>query len=238
MSIATDLQTIAENTPKVYEAGKKAQYDAFWDALQNYGNRRSYNFAFFSAEGLWSDENFRPKYDLVIKGGSDDTFYGLSNITKFKKGYYGEEDLQIDTSEMTSANWFFFNMTNLVELPTLDFTNVTASAGAFSGCTNLAKLHLIVSEKTVFSAKSSTTFNNCKSLIDLKITGIIASDLTLTACTKLSADTIYNQVIKNLKDFREDTSGTTHTLTLGATNLAKLTEAQISAATEKGWVVI
>lgn len=222
----------------VYEAGKKAAYDAFWDMFQNKGNRRKYNFAFFSAEGLWTDESFKPKYDIVMQGGSDDAFYGLSKITKFKKGFYGEEDLQIDTSEMTSANWLCFNMSSLIELPLLDFSKVIASVGAFSGCSSLTKLHLTVSENTVFAAMSSGTFAGCKSLTDLKITGTIGKDIGIPGCTALSADTIYTQIILNLKDYSADTSGTTHTLNLGATNLAKLTEAQISAATEKGWVVV
>ena len=39
MSIAEKLTTVAENVPKVYEAGKKAEYDAFWDKYQNNGKR-------------------------------------------------------------------------------------------------------------------------------------------------------------------------------------------------------
>ena len=39
MSIAEKLQQIAENEQNVYDAGKKAQYDEFWDNYQNKGNR-------------------------------------------------------------------------------------------------------------------------------------------------------------------------------------------------------
>mgnify|MGYP003296383754 CR=1 FL=1 len=34
MSISDKLQTIAENEQRVFDAGKKTQYDEFWDALQ------------------------------------------------------------------------------------------------------------------------------------------------------------------------------------------------------------
>ena len=37
MSIAEKLTAIAENVPKVYEAGQKSEYDRFWDAYQNNG---------------------------------------------------------------------------------------------------------------------------------------------------------------------------------------------------------
>jgi hypothetical protein len=42
-------------------------------------------------------------------------------------------------------------------------------------------------------------------------------------------------VINILKDYSG--SGTTYTLTLGSTNLAKLTDAEKAIATEKGWTL-
>ena len=39
MSIAEKLITIAENEERVYESGKKAAYDRFWDVYQQNGNR-------------------------------------------------------------------------------------------------------------------------------------------------------------------------------------------------------
>lgn len=45
-------------------------------------------------------------------------------------------------------------------------------------------------------------------------------------------------ILHGLKDYREDTSGTTYTLTLGTTNLAKLTDEQKAIATEKGWNLV
>ena len=43
MSIAEKLTQVAENVPKVHEAGKKAQYDEFWA-----------NFRSGMNSGLWS----------------------------------------------------------------------------------------------------------------------------------------------------------------------------------------
>ena len=42
MSIAEKLVTVAENEQKVYDAGKQAEYDAFWDNYQVYGNRENF----------------------------------------------------------------------------------------------------------------------------------------------------------------------------------------------------
>ena len=61
MSIAEKLQTIAENEQKVYESGKQAEYDRFWDTYQNNGTKESYYYTFVD----WKKANFKPKYDIV-----------------------------------------------------------------------------------------------------------------------------------------------------------------------------
>ena len=71
MSIAEKLQTIAENEPKVYEAGKKAEYNRFWNAFQQNGNKRNYRNAFYA----WIDETYNPKYPIVITSQAQDVFY-------------------------------------------------------------------------------------------------------------------------------------------------------------------
>ena len=63
MSVNEKLVKIAENQEKVYNAGKQAEYNAFWDAYQDNGTRTNYNYA-FSAKS-WNKENFKPKYDLT-----------------------------------------------------------------------------------------------------------------------------------------------------------------------------
>ena len=60
MSIADKLTTVAENVPKVYEAGRKAEYDAEWDERQEYGNRIDHRY-FFAGNG-WTSYTFNPKY--------------------------------------------------------------------------------------------------------------------------------------------------------------------------------
>lgn len=61
----------------VYDAGKQAEYDAFWDAYQDNGNLRNYDYAF---AGLgWNDTTFKPKYPIVATYGNG-MFY-LSNIS-------------------------------------------------------------------------------------------------------------------------------------------------------------
>lgn len=231
----------AEGIIRGNQDGKKAQYDAYWDIKQNYGNRKDWRYAFLSSEGCETDETLRPKYDIECEQG-ESMFYGLSRITKLKKGFDGEEDLQIHTSKMTVANWMFFNMKMLLELPVLDFSRVVKSAGAFYGCNSLRKLHLIVSENTVFDdvrVGAPSTFCGCSSLTDLTIEGIIGNDVNFSDCTELSGETVYKQIVTNLKDYSG--TGITHTLILGSTLIAKVTDYRndaIQEAVRKGWVVV
>jgi hypothetical protein len=88
---------------------------------------------------------------------------------------------------------------------------------------------------------SSSNDNNMFSLIEnleeIRFKeGSIAITTKLSSSQKLSIDSLLS-IINGLKDYREDTSGKTYTLTLGATNLAKLTDEQKAIATEKGWTL-
>ena len=80
MSIAEKLVTVAENQQKVFDAGKKAEYDRFWDAFQDYGNRTVYTNA-FCYDG-WNDEIYNPKY--TIRPTSCNTMF--ANNTKITGG--------------------------------------------------------------------------------------------------------------------------------------------------------
>jgi len=75
------LTTIAENQTKVYEAGKQAEYDRFWDAYQNKGKSAGYALAFAGAR--WTDDIYNPKYDIVVDYTSNQ-MYDNSNITDTK----------------------------------------------------------------------------------------------------------------------------------------------------------
>ena len=52
--------------------------------------------------------------------------------------------------------------------------------------------------------------------------------------TKLSHDSLMS-IINALKDYSADTSGTTYTLTIGGTNIEKLTQDELDSIEEKGW---
>ena len=59
------LDAMATEIPKVFDAGKKAEYDAFWDVFQNYGDEEG--MSYYSAFGYdgFTDENYNPKYPII-----------------------------------------------------------------------------------------------------------------------------------------------------------------------------
>lgn len=74
-------------------------------------------------------------------------------------------------------------------------------------------------------------FVGCSSLEQIHMINI-NTDLDISASTKFTREALV-EVIGNLK---AQTSGT-KTLTMGETNLAKLTDADKKVATDKGWVL-
>lgn len=180
MSIAEKLITVAENVPKVYEAGKKSEYDTFWNRYQNNGKRTNYTFA-FGGEG-WNNKTFKPKYPITIVNGK----YTFS--ASYMQNW---EEVILDTSNMTDAS-FMFQSSYGETIPTIDISKVTSSYGTqymFGTCYSLVTIEkLIVSENTKYQ---SSMFTGTKNLENITFEGTIANNnLDLSPCAKLSKESI------------------------------------------------
>lgn len=105
------------------------------------------------------------------------------------------------------------------------------SQGIFSGCTNLEYIGTIDMKDAVqINGGNGFIFRNCSKLKTIKITHWKGS-FDISASTAFEeADLV--EIISNL-----DPVSTTETLTMGATNLGKLTDAEKQVATDKGWVL-
>lgn len=151
MSIAEKLTTIAENQEKVFEAGKKAEYDRFWDEFQDYGNRTQYSYAF--CYGGWNDETYNPKY-TIRPTSCNNLFASSSAITDTK--------VAIDLTHPGGNQKFGLfkgaaKLTTIRKLIVNESTIFTTSAGqnSFSGC---SKLENITFEGTI---GKSIDFSDC-----------------------------------------------------------------------------
>lgn len=187
MAIADKLTTIAENVPKVYEAGRKngreKEYDEFWDTFQQNGSRADYAYA-FSGYG-WDNETFRPKYDIKP---SVSFARGLcrTNISGSLSELLEKQRVTLDTSNVGYSEYIFEDSSKLTEIP-LIVGNYSIS-GLYSKCRSLKTASISVNEKTTMSL----TFNACGNLENLMVVGTIGVDVDLHWSTKLSKASITN----------------------------------------------
>lgn len=226
---ADKLTTIAENEQRVFEAGKKSEYDKFWDAYQDYGNRRNYAFAFMGHG--FNTHNFFPKYDIVpeVANSLFENWHTADLHYISLKDRMAECGVRFDFSNLTDfTRLFYFN--KFTELPLMDCSTATKLTASFAYNYALVTIEkLIVSEDTVFDR----TFDASKVLTNLTMGGVIGQNGFNVSVCPLTHTSLMS-IINALKTF---TDGTTKTVTLGSTNLAKLTDAEKAIATQKGWTL-
>ena len=219
-TISEQLIGLAQKIGQVFELGRKAEYDAFWDTFQENGNAKSYRGAFRSC---WNDEIFKPKYDIRPNGGGASQMFQSSKIVDLK-GCLERQGIVLDTSECTTFLQMFQD-SSITSIPTLDISKCTNMDRAFDADAIITIEKLIVSENTTFTA---TTFYG-EGLENIVFEGVIGNNIDFRYCTKLTKDSLLS-IIAALKS---GVSGLT--CTLGTTNLAKLTDAEKAVATGKGW---
>lgn len=254
MSISEKLTTIAENQRLVYDAGKKAEYDRFWDSYQQNGERVNYGFAF---AGQWYDNIFYPKYDLMVNSTAY-MFYstGITDLAARLK----ECNVILDTSNATSLdNCFAYSV--ITHLPEISAIKVASFGNVFNKARNIHTIDKFILKDDGSQTFTANTFSECYALENIVIEGTIGQNgFNVSSSTKLTKDSLFGKLAteeqiatgKNivelngnyywggifgaLKDYSKDTSGT-HTITLGGTNLKNLTDAEKAIATEKGWTL-
>lgn len=234
MSIADKLTTIAENEQRVFEAGKKSEYDKFWDAYQSNGTLTNYIRCFQGY--FWDKDNFFPKYDICPSGDASNMFYAWEvSDTMPDRSFDLQQRLEdcgvrLDTSKATNMTNAFAYGRAIKRLPTIDVTGLTNASNSMFGYSNIITIDkIIVDESTpigTWFGGISNTFAN------VTFEGVIGANMTITS-SGLTHDSLIS-IINALKNF---TDGTTKTLTIGATNLAKLTDAEKAIATQKGWTL-
>ena len=191
--------------------------------------------------------------------------FHTSNCSSFFQLFYNCEQLQsLDVRHFDVSNGM--NMQNVFNgcesLMTLDLTGWTtpkaiAMNGLFSGCSSLIEIKGLNGFITDKVGLLNSMFNKCSRLesVDLSSFNAIAAtnlDYIFQGCTMLknirsiknigvdisvkdcdlTVDSIMD-IINNLKSV-----STAEVLNLGPVNLAKLSEAQIKQATDKGWSVV
>lgn len=226
MSIAEKLQTIAENEQRVYDAGKQAEYDEFWDAYQDYGNRGEYAYA-FGGIGWTKTDMFPPKYPIKL----NDLIVGNIGIFRdFNKRATTRYDMTticatMDCSKAVRLNGMFADA--CVENITIDMSNCQIAIEMFScanGGGNIDKIYLKVTEKLTNATGMFSYCNNLET-ISFAENSVIAVNLDFTH-SPLSEGSIRN-VINTLSS-----TATSKTLTLKKTAVQNAFGSDYDSSTE------
>ena len=197
------------------EAGKQAEYDRYWDMLQQNGTRIDYQQAF---RLVYTDETFKPKYD-IIPDNAQHMFAG-SKITNLKK-LLEDADVVLDFSKaryLTSL----FDSSAVTHVPTIDCSNVFASA--MSNIFINAKAVVYI-EKMIVKAETKFTnaFTNANSLVEIRFEGTIGEDISFQ-WSPLSKES-FESVVSHL-------SGAAS----GKTATFKKTAVRAAFGTEEAWL--
>ena len=132
---------------------------------------------------------------------------------------------QLNTSNVTSMSYMFVSCAyKLTTAPLLDTSKVENMGGMFYNCYNLTTVPALDADKVT---DMSNMFDSCHKLKSILMTNIGAA-LDISASTKFEREDLLI-ILNNLK-----TVTSSKTLTMGATNLAKLTDEDKAIATNKG----
>lgn len=226
------------------EIGQKSEYDRFWDAFQQNGQRTAYNSAF---GGQWTPEIWKPKYPIRPTNIYMMFFSNAGNsliIPDFVE-FCKENGIILDFKNAEGSSMYALAGLHTNHHGVLDFscsgdTTKTISLGSLFYSHDYSKGikvidEFISSERTIFS---SDTFQKATQLEELNMSGIIArNNFNVQWCTKLTHDSLMS-IINALQDKTGDASGTKWVVTLGTENCEKLDASEIAIATQKGWTVI
>lgn len=131
---------------------------------------------------------------------------------------------------VTNIGSYAFSNCNSLASIIIPSSVTSLQANVFINCNSLTDIALPSSITRV----ASTTFSGCTSLTNVTLgDGFNANMLDLSVSTLYSTDTL----VGILNALANRTGMSAYTLTLGDTNLAKLSNEQIAIATEKNWTL-
>lgn len=186
-----------------FEAGKKAEYDAFWDSFQNNGERAAYGYA-FAFDG-WNDESFCPKYDLNTNGTAFMFAYNGYQSSKNRivdvKGCLEKAGVTLDTSGAKIMNNMFYVAISITRVPTISFESMTQCDGLFFSCSQLVNIDKLIFKSDGTTNLTGTPFSGCSRLKGLTVEGVIGRNLSFSSSPLLTAESM-NSIISHLANYK------------------------------------
>ena len=229
--------------------GADPWFETMWNVITN--NNTDYSYLFSNYNGKTLDLSNLDTSNAISIGYmfyfcSSSTILGINNfntskVTNMNRVFYYAQSLETldlsnwDTKKVSDMSYMFSNCSGLIELnlSNWDVSAVSTMSYMFQYCRNLTILDLSGWDisKITASYMVSSMFSECPKLADFKAPKNINVNMSFSSCTQLTHDSLMS-IINNLA-----TVTTTKTLTLGSTNLAKLTDDEKAIATNKGWTL-
>lgn len=232
-SATINPQDFESKVDDVFDAGKKSEYDAFWDTYQSNGTRTDYQSA-FAGKG-WTQAVFQPKY-TIRPTEARNMFYlsGLTDLTLTGK---------LDLSAVTAITGFIA-WSSVTKVPAINLSNLISWPNAFTHAKALVTVGNLTFPSTPFSESISAMFQECFALETITITGTIQNTgLDLHWSPKLTIESV-TSILTALSKDSSVASGKTITLPLSAkekldSNLENTAEAQTqyNLALSAGWTI-
>lgn len=211
--------------------GKKSQYDEFWDAIQEYGNKTDYTYAYTNFK---YHELFYPKYSMQPYT-LNTAFWSFGRKESNPEKYvdlverFDNRGLVLDTSKCTNFSSTFM-WANIKRIGIFDLTSASSALSSTFGYGAIINIDkLIVNENTPFT---SNTFQNQAALEEIRFEGVIGVNINFQWSTKLSHESLMS-IINSLKD--NGGTDTWKVITLGAENIAKLSAEELLIMRQKQW---
>lgn len=162
---------IVQNIGRAYDAGRKDEYDSFWDMFQQEGKRTAYSYGFAD----WGWEYARPKYK-VIPSGDYIIFLFSYNIylKKIEAAYFDlSTNPYMSDTNMNAGNQRVFG--NCYALEEIEDIGIQAAYyyRTFYKC---RKLHTVSVVRFRPTSLIYEAFFECNSLANLRIEGTIGQD--------------------------------------------------------------
>jgi hypothetical protein len=195
MSIIKKSKIIHEKVKKIRESVGSSAKD--WESMRKYCSGGNYNYAF--AGCWWTDSTFKPDFDIIPTTANN--MFCAAKIANFKTAIE-ERGIKFDLSHVTTGGYLFNGCSELLELPIIDLSGITAGSyiidNTFNSCKKLRKIDMFVIRDDGLNTFVST-FYNCTALEEINITGTIGNDISFAQSTKLNA-TSFENIILSLSD--------------------------------------
>lgn len=232
--IAWDAEKgMAEAVEPVFEAGKKAEYDAFWDSF--WGNIAKYpqnpylTHAFYGTQ--WNDKTFFPKYDIIANESIVDQLFSWCGISDLK-GRLDECGVTLDLSKAIQAQQLFMYAYRVTHIPAIDIPNAKHCNYMFNSATACTTIDRVTLGDQAILTRA---FLNMPKLQNIEFAGSIGDNLDISASPLLSKESI-ESLITTLSS---TISALSVTLSLTAVNNAFETSAGAAdGSTSEKWATL